>query len=71
MTYFCKDNKNRRMKLRRLTYLFLFLLLVPIAGYAQRKVKKAKQGTQTHNALFEQLLPNTAKVMFIDSVVVA
>lgn len=71
MTYFCKDNKNRRMKLRRLTYLFLFLLLVPIAGYAQRKVKKAKQGTQTHNTLFEQLLPNTAKVMFIDSVVVA
>lgn len=71
MTYFCKDNKNRRMKLRRLTYLFLFLLLVPIAGNAQRKVKKAKQATQTHNGLFEQLLPSTAKVMFIDSVVVA
>lgn len=50
--------------------LIAILIFVPLLTCtAQSKGKKVQRQVAAHNALFEQLLPNTAKVMFFDSIV--
>ena len=60
------------MRSDRLIYILsiLCVLFVPNSTWAQKKQSKAKSSESHNNALFEQLLPSTAKVMFIDSIVV-
>ncbi|MGI6222830.1 MAG: hypothetical protein ACOYJG_04410 [Prevotella sp.] len=58
------------MRLYKATYLIILLLVLPLTVFAQRRTNRHKVAAKPRNALFEQLLPNTAKIMFIDSIVV-
>lgn len=63
------------MKINKLRYLVLvFALLLAIPTIAQRRTKSAKSTTVVQESpadkLYKSMLPSTAKIMFIDSLVV-